>query len=131
MALTILTLMLIVTLTSLSMTREFQPIVVKPRLARVALGASAATLVLMLVGSYVAGAHYGLACSGWPLCNGEVVPSDGGASVQVHFLHRFLALIVGLNLVALVWQAERIARHGATRLHARRSRPSASTWCRR
>jgi heme A synthase len=105
MALTILTLLIVITLTSISMTRPFRPLAVSPGLARVALAASAATLVLMLVGSYVAGAHYGLACNGWPLCNGDVVPGQDSASVQVHFLHRVLALVLGLNLVALVWLA--------------------------
>ena len=105
MALTILTLLIVITLTSFSMTRQFRPMAVHPGLARVALAASAATLVLMLVGSYVAGAHYGLACNGWPLCNGDLVPGEGGASVQVHFLHRFLAVVVGVTLVALLWLA--------------------------
>jgi heme A synthase len=107
MALTILTLLIVITLTSFSMTRAFRPLSVDPGLARVALAASAATLVLMLVGSYVAGAHYGLACSGWPLCNGDVVPGGDSASVQVHFLHRVLAALLGVILVGLLWLAWR------------------------
>jgi heme A synthase len=112
MALTILTLLMIVTLTSLSMSRPFRPVFVSSRLARVALIASAGTLVLMLVGSYVSGAEYGLACNGWPLCNGDFVPSSGGASVEVHFAHRVLAGLVGLtivSLIALAWRERKTA----------------------
>src|SRR3989304_6148525 len=54
------------------------------------------SLALMLVGAYVAGAGYGLACSGWPLCNDAVVPGARAASVQFHFAHRLLALALGL-----------------------------------
>ena len=102
-ALTILTLLMLVTITSMSIADRTPQISVKLSTARVAVLAAAGTLLLMLIGSYVAGAHYGLACSGWPLCNGEVVPSSGGASVQVHFGHRFLALLVGLVVAGLAW----------------------------
>lgn len=78
---------------------------------RLALLAAALTFVLALVGAYVAGADYGLACSGWPLCNGEVVPS-GGVSVQVVFGHRVLALLLGVIIAALAlvgWRARAAA----------------------
>jgi heme A synthase len=74
-------------------------------LATLALGG---TLALMLAGSYVSGAGYGLACNGWPLCNGDVVPTTEAESVQAVFLHRVLALIVGALLVALAWSAWRV-----------------------
>ena len=112
MALTILTLLLVLTATALSMTRDFAPANPSRAIAGTALLASCVTLVLMLVGSYVAGAGYGLACSGWPLCNGQVVPSAHATSVQVHFAHRFLAALVGVIILALVWQAWRL-RHKA------------------
>jgi heme A synthase len=111
MALTILTLLALITMTSFAIHRGVERPVVPLPLRRVALLDAGGTLCLALVGSYVSGAGYGLACSGWPLCNNEVVPSADSASVQMHFLHRFLALIVGLTLVALVWQALRERRH--------------------
>ena len=64
-----------------------------------ALVTSGSVLALMLLGSYVAGADYGLACNGWPLCNGEVIPSHDAESVQLHFAHRFMAGIVGLQIL--------------------------------
>ena len=54
------------------------------------------TLVLMLIGAFLAGSDYGLACNGWPLCNGEVVPDVGATSVLVHYVHRVLALLLGM-----------------------------------
>ncbi len=105
MALTILTLLLLLTATAISMTRPLAPTNASRGLARTALLASGVTLVLMLVGSYVAGAGYGLACSGWPLCNGQVLPDAGAVSVQVHFAHRFLAALVGVIILALAWQS--------------------------
>ena len=103
LALTILSLVLLLTLTAGSLDRPQPRITASPNFARFALAAAGLTLALMLVGAYVAGAGYGLACNGWPACNGELIPGSGGTSVQVHFLHRFLALLLGAILVALVW----------------------------
>jgi heme A synthase len=68
-----------------------------------ALLALSLTLPLLLIGSYISGADHGLACSGWPLCNGQIVPTEGGESVQIHYMHRLLALIVGVVLLGLAW----------------------------
>jgi heme A synthase len=111
LALAILALLALVTATVMDMERPFQSNAPGAALGRLAAIALLATFALMLAGSYVAGAEYGLACGGWPLCSGEVVP-EGPTSVQVHFLHRLLALCAGLALVALVWSAWR-ARKGA------------------
>jgi heme A synthase len=103
MALTILSLLSLV----LTTTFALEPGITRPPVSRafgrVAIVASATTLVLMLLGSYVSGAGYGLACSGWPLCNQQLIPTSDLTSVQVHFLHRFTALVLGLVLVGLVW----------------------------
>ncbi|HLF77850.1 MAG TPA: COX15/CtaA family protein, partial [Dehalococcoidia bacterium] len=105
MALTILALLLLLTATAFALSSTPPRVPISSSFGRIALAAAATTLLLMIVGSYVSGAGYGLACSGWPLCNGEVVPSADAASVQVHFLHRFLALVLGVALVALAWRA--------------------------
>jgi heme A synthase len=103
LALSLMTLLLVVTTATFEAQKPLTPPAVSSRLAVLAFVASGATLGLMVVGSYLAGAGYGLACNGWPLCNGEVVPSYHAASVQVHFLHRFLALVVGLIIVSLAY----------------------------
>src|SRR3972149_4847126 len=99
LALAILTLIGLTLLASVNLSRPIPRPAVLPQgkdaFGRLALLASGATLALMLVGAYVAGAGYGLACSGWPLCNDEVVPSAGAASAQDPFAHRLLALALG------------------------------------
>jgi cytochrome c oxidase assembly protein subunit 15 len=55
----------------------------------------------MLVGAYVAGAGYGLACNGWPLCNSQLIPDTSAVSVQVNFLHRILGLLLGIVVLTL------------------------------
>jgi heme A synthase len=69
------------------------------RLAAASAIAAFATLVL---GSYISGTDASLACDGWPLCNGSVVPG-GGADVGLHFLHRLLAGLLGLLLLATIY----------------------------
>jgi heme A synthase len=61
----------------------------------------------MVLGSYIAGAGYGLACGGWPLCNAQVIPDANAASVQLNFGHRFLALVLGIVMVGLLAHAWR------------------------
>jgi heme A synthase len=107
LALAILALLALVTATAMDMERPFQGNAAGAALGRLAAAALLGTFALMLAGSYVAGAEYGLACGSWPLCNGEVIP-EGPTSVQVHFLHRLLALCAGLALVALLWSAWRV-----------------------
>lgn len=53
-------------------------------------------------GTYVAHRGAGLACRGWPLCNGKWFPGFGGL-VGIVFIHRLLALsAIGLMLVLLL-----------------------------
>lgn len=103
-ALFILALLMLITISSFNLDRPLTRPAVSANAGWLALAASAGTLVLMLIGAYVAVAGYELACSGWPLCNGEVVPGSTATSVQVHFGHRVLALLLGIVLTALAWQ---------------------------
>jgi heme A synthase len=111
-ALVILALLALIATTSIDHGRPLVRPHVSSRIGRLALVAWGGTLVLMLIGAYVAVADYALACSGWPLCNGEVIPSADATSVQVHFGHRAIAGLLGLVIVALaaqVWQQRREA----------------------
>lgn len=71
------------------------------RLALVTTGVTFFTLVL---GSYISGTDASLACSGWPLCNGSVMPG-GGSAVGLHFLHRVVAGLLGVLLLGVIYQA--------------------------
>jgi len=115
LATALLTLVVLITITSFNLSRPLARPVVHRSLGNLAIVTSGCVLALMLLGSYVAGAHYGLACNGWPLCNGEVIPSYDANSVQVHFAHRFMAGVVGiqlLGLVVLAWKgSDKLVRH--------------------
>jgi heme A synthase len=102
-ALAILSLLLLITYTAFALGRERELFPAAPTAGRVAMLTAALTFPLLIVGSYVAGAGYGLACSGWPLCNNELFPSTDATSVQVVFMHRLLALLTGLALLALLF----------------------------
>jgi len=67
----------------------------------VALTAAAMVLGVMLLGAYISTSHYSLACSGWPLCNGDVVPPLSSESARLVFFHRLLALGLGFVLFAM------------------------------
>jgi len=71
---------------------------------RIALAAAGMTFVTLVLGSYISGTDASLACDGWPLCNGSVVPG-GDADVGLHFLHRLVAGVLGLLLLALAYLA--------------------------
>src|SRR5439155_19644506 len=96
LAMAILALLLLTTTAASAQQRQLPRPGVSPVSARLCAATTLALFGVMLVGSYVAGAGYSLACSGWPLCNGQVIPAETAASVQVHFLHRALALFAGV-----------------------------------
>lgn len=77
---------------------------------RLALLTAACAFVTLVLGSYISGTGASLACDGWPLCNGAVVP-DAGGDVALHFLHRMVAGLLGVLLLGATFLAfeERVA----------------------
>lgn len=55
--------------------------------------------VVIYLGAYIRHTGSGSGCIGWPLCNGEVVPSLAGTT-GIAFIHRLAALLM---LVLVVW----------------------------
>lgn len=104
LALTILALVILITYTTFNESRPI-PALRAPTTGRLAIASAVGVMGLMVIGAYVAVADYSLACSGWPLCNGDVVPDLGSTSVQVIFLHRVMALVVGAVILALLFAA--------------------------
>jgi heme A synthase len=68
-------------------------------MAMLSAGTAFITLVL---GSYISGTDAALACAGWPLCNGSLLPG-GDSAVGLHYLHRLLAGVLGLMLIGLLY----------------------------
>src|SRR5438128_6294623 len=76
-----------------------------------AIAAVVGTFVLLVSGAYVRGADATAACPGWPLCGAQVdLPSTGAPAIAM--LHRYIAAIVGLLVVAACVEAWR-HRHDA------------------
>jgi cytochrome c oxidase assembly protein subunit 15 len=58
--------------------------------------------VVVYLGAYVRHTNSDDACSGWPLCNGSVIPTLHG-DVAIAFAHRLVALILVAGIVWLVY----------------------------
>ena len=70
-------------------------------------------LFLLLVwGNMVAGLKAGLACPDWPLCHGKVLPPFRW-DIYMEFLHRVIAAVASLFLVALAARRYRTYRGAA------------------
>jgi heme o synthase len=74
-----------------------------PAFARLTVVTAAAAGVLLVVGAYVRAEAAGLAFRDWPLMDGRLVPTLGGAATWM-FAHRVLAALV---LVLVIWLAIR------------------------
>jgi heme a synthase len=77
--------------------------------ARLATWTAAATGALLLVGTYVRARGAGLAFDDWPLMDGRLVPTLGGAATPM-FVHRVLAAFVFLLVVWMAIRARTMER---------------------
>jgi len=71
---------------------------------RLAIVTACTAYVTLVLGSYISGTDASLACSGWPLCNGSVFPG-GDSDVGLHFMHRLIAGMLGVELLGLIYLA--------------------------
>ncbi|NJN95996.1 MAG: protoheme IX farnesyltransferase [Anaerolineales bacterium] len=67
----------------------------------------AAILLLLVSGTVVSGTMAGLACSDWPLCEGEIFPATPSLEMVINLTHRFSVLAVGVAVAAVILQTRR------------------------
>lgn len=75
--------------------------------------AAAGVVMSILVaysGAYVRHRGAELACTSWPTCNGELIPSFEGLA-GIHTIHRLSALAISMLLVAFLMSGFRIREH--------------------
>ncbi|MGF7047070.1 cytochrome c oxidase assembly protein subunit 15 [Paenibacillus sp. DS2015] len=68
--------------------------------------------IVVYIGAYVSHTDSSGGCSGWPLCNGEVIPEMVGG-VRVAFIHRLAALLLFILIAIMAHFAYR--RHHGNR----------------
>jgi cytochrome c oxidase assembly protein subunit 15 len=90
------------------------------RLTILARAAAGSVFALLAVGAYVRGEGAGLVFGDWPLMGGRAVPELSSVRPALHFVHRVLALVVGVVLAVLIRRAwgERSRRPAAAWLSA-------------
>ncbi|MDH3942746.1 MAG: COX15/CtaA family protein [Anaerolineae bacterium] len=64
-----------------------------------------ALFIVLVSGAFVAGTNATMACSGWPLCNGQLFPSHYLG--WIHMLHRTLVAIVTYSVISLYLASRR------------------------
>ena len=79
-----------------------------------ALLATVLTWPLISFGAFVRLKGAGLACPDWPLCYGKILPPPG-FEIALEVGHRFVATVLGVSIIALVFIAYRHARYHAYR----------------
>lgn len=76
---------------------------------------TALAFIVVLSGALVRGSGATLACTDWPLCNGEVLPFSQGPLAVIHVLHRLIVVSLGIALIFLVASVFRNGREGRIR----------------
>ena len=70
------------------------------RFQKLAATTVAGTLLLVTLGVVVRATDSGLGCPDWPFCYGQVLPSLGDSKAWIEWLHRTVAAVLGLLILA-------------------------------
>ena len=74
---------------------------------RLVLLTTAVTYLLLVVGGLMRALGAGWVCSGFPLCNGQVLPFGSSGMVDLHLTHRLLAYVVAGLIGWIAWKTSR------------------------
>jgi len=74
---------------------------------RLAVALTALTYLLLVVGGLMRAIGAGWVCSGFPLCNGQLLPFGSNGLVDLHLTHRLLAYVVAGLIGWIAWKTSR------------------------